>query len=377
MNMPTHHQDDLFRALAVKADLRVVYDHALVASRKELGWSDARGEYGFRVLDPNRKLRDAVRIAREERGRLHVVNGIWAEPAFAAAAVVLGMASVRFAIYAEAPDGRVSRSFLRRRLRDVFGGWVARRAAALLAVSHFASDYYERVGFVPERIYPFGYFRELRASGAVIAGRTLNIVFVGQFIHRKGVDILLQAITPVLKDHPCLRLGLVGTGPDRESIETGIKAAGIADQVELEGVLPSAQMRDRLGRAHLLVLPSRWDGWGMVVNEALCAGLPVIVSDRCGASDLVCHGVNGYVFRSEDVSDLRSCLRAFMAADQQQMRAAAIQTSSALAIPVVANYLVECLEHMSGLRAERPVPPWQQVVADLRGRSGSTAIANR
>jgi glycosyltransferase involved in cell wall biosynthesis len=233
------------------------------------------------------------------------------------------------------------------------------------------------VGFVPERIYPFGYFRELRASGAVIAGRTLNIVFVGQFIHRKGVDILLQAITPVLKDHPCLRLGLVGTGPDRESIETGIKAAGIADQVELEGVLPSAQMRDRLGRAHLLVLPSRWDGWGMVVNEALCAGLPVIVSDRCGASDLVCHGVNGYVFRSEDVSDLRSCLRAFMAADQQQMRAAAIQTSSALAIPVVANYLVECLEHMSGLRAERPVPPWQQVVADLRGRSGSTAIANR
>jgi len=59
--------------------------------------------------------------------------------------------------------------------------------------------------------------------------------------------------------------------------------------------------------AHAFVLPSRREPWGLVVNEALAAGLPVIVSNRCGcAGDLVAHGVNGLVFdanREEELTD--------------------------------------------------------------------------
>jgi hypothetical protein len=71
------------------------------------------------------------------------------------------------------------------------------------------------------------------------------------------------------------------------------------------------------------------------------------------------------VFRSEDAGDLRACLRAFMSCDQKGMRAAATRTSSALSIPVVVDYLVACLEHMTGIRSERPIAPWHQVVGEL------------
>lgn len=376
--MPSFYQDDLFRALADKVDLRVVYDHALTPDRRQLGWAVESSGYQFRVLDSSRKLREAVYIAFSERDRVHVVNGIWAESAFAVAALVLGTAHARFAIYAEAPDDLMFRSAARRILRSALGGWVARRACGLLAISHFAADYYAGLGFTARKLYPFGYFRKSPAAPAVNSSEeVLDIVFAGQLVHRKGIDVLIEAAGPVLKENPSVRLSLIGAGPDRERIAANLLVAGIADRVMLEGVLSSAQMHERLARADLLVLPSRWDGWGLVINEAFSAGIPVIASDRCGAADLISHGVNGYVFRSQDVGDLRSCLRAFLGADRKQMRAAAVQTSSALRIPVVADYLVACLEHMSGNRAERPTAPWENVVADLRcGRCAATVATD-
>ena len=375
MNMPSFYQDDLFRTVARKVDLRVVYDHSLTSDRRELGWSDVCTVYDFHVLDPKRKMREAVGLARSERDRLHIVNGIWAEPAFAAAAMTLGMAGTRFAIYAEAPNQHISRSGAMRVLRRALGAWIASRASGLLAVSHFATEYYGDLGFDAKQLYPFGYFRESAPAPPVSTTTDfLDFVFVGQLIHRKGIDVLLEAIAPLLAETSNLRLSLIGAGPQRDQIVARLQTDGISERVVLEGVHPSAGMHRRLAQSDLLVVPSRWDGWALVINEALSAGTPVIASDRCGASDLICHGVNGYVFRSEDVRDLRACLRAFMVADREKMRAAAVQTSSALAIPVVAEYLVACLEHMSGLRAERPLAPWQRVVADLRRRNDGFSV---
>ena len=110
----------------------------------------------------------------------------------------------------------------------------------------------------------------------------------------------------------------------------------------------------------MLVLPSRWDGWGMVVNEAFSVGVPVIVSDHCGAADLVRSGVNGYVFRSGDASDLHHCLSDFLdkKSDWPRFRANAAETGGRISVEEVAPYLIRCLRHMTGSLDERPSPPW-------------------
>jgi glycosyltransferase involved in cell wall biosynthesis len=373
MNMPSFHQDDMFRALAAKLDLRVVYDHTLTADRRRLGWGEVRGGYEFRVLETNQKLQDAIRIARLERDRIHVINGIWAEPAFAAALVVLGCAHTPFAIYAEAPDDRISCSMAKLAVRSAFGRWVGRRAKGMLAVSHFASDYYSGLGFAEKVIYPFGYFHHSPpAPEKEFTSGELEVVFVGQMVHRKGIDILLDAITPLFTEYVNLRLTLIGAGPERVPLEARLHADGRIARVAIEGVYPSEQMHDRLARADVLVLPSRWDGWGLVINEAFSAGIPVIASDRCGGADLILQGVNGYTFRSEDVDDLRACLSAFLSADRKQMRIAALKTASALTIPTVSDYLVACLEHMCGKRFSRPMPPWLEPPNILPGLLATT-----
>jgi glycosyltransferase involved in cell wall biosynthesis len=366
MNMPSFYQDDLFCQLARKVDLRVVYDHAMTADRRRLGWGEVRQEYHSCVLDRHRRVRHAVRIARAERDRIHILNGIWAENAFTAVAFVLGELGVPFAIYSECPDATVSRSWLKRRTHRSVGRWVARRARAVFAISHLAADYFGSLGFAEDKIYPFGYFRASPAPlENILHVDTVDIVFVGQFIHRKGVDILLRAIRPLLEKNPQIRLSLIGAGPEQASIEAALGEDGLLGSVELEGAHPSSRIHERLARASLLVLPSRWDGWGLVINEAFAAGVPVVASDRCGGADLIVPGVNGYRFRSENVDDLRTCLSAFLTSDQKQMRVAALRTASRLTIPVVSEYLVACLEHMCGLREDKPIPVWEQVLQQL------------
>jgi len=366
MNMPSFYQDDLFCQLARKVDLRVVYDHAMTEDRRRLGWGEVRQEYHFCVLDRHRKVRHAVRIARSERGRIHIINGIWAETAFTAVAFVLGKLGVPFAIYSECPDLTVSRSWLKRRAHTSVGRWVAQRARAVFAISHLAADYFGSLGFAEDKIYPFGYFRTspVPLENALHVDN-VDIVYVGQFIHRKGLDILLRAIRPLLEKNPQIRLSLIGAGPEQASIEARLRKDCLLGSVKLEGAYTSSRIHERLARASLLVLPSRWDGWGLVINEAFAAGVPVIASDRCGGADLIISGVNGYRFRSENVDDLRTCLSAFLTANQKQMRAAARRTASTLAMPVVSEYLVACLEHMCGFREDKPMPVWEQVLQQL------------
>ena len=117
-----------------------------------------------------------------------------------------------------------------------------------------------------------------------------------------------------------------------------------------------------MNTAHALILPSRFDGWGVVVNEALSVGVPVIVSDTCGAADLVHHGENGYVFVSQNSESLRTCLKNFLAQDENkrlEMRRAARATGESISTKVVAPYLVQCLQHMLGQISDKPLAPWK------------------
>ena len=182
-------------------------------------------------------------------------------------------------------------------------------------------------------------------------------MFVGQIIERKGLDILLTALESGL---PYVSLQIVGDGVMRPALENQVKMLGLEERVAFEGVLPAAAVPERIARADVLILPSRWDGWGLVVNEALAEGVPVIVSDRCGVAEVIQHGVNGYVFRNNEADDLRRCLQQFAGRGNagSDLSTAARLIGDALAAETVAPYLVACLKHMSGERIERPMAPW-------------------
>jgi glycosyltransferase involved in cell wall biosynthesis len=250
---------------------------------------------------------------------------------------------------------------------------IVARAAGFFPVSHLGVEFFRLLGAPSENTYPYGYFRShsiplndstgINDKGSYKHAHKIEVVFVGQIVHRKGIDVLLEAIEPLFDEHPALYLTLIGTGDSLARTRRQVESLGLMERITFEGVLRSDQVLLRLRNADLLVLPSRWDGWGIVINEAFAAGIPVVVSNRCGASELVRDGINGFVFRSEDVLNLRACLQRFLRnkRDWASLRTASAITGETISAEAVAPYLVESLKHMVCNLGETPAAPWMQL----------------
>jgi len=359
----------MFRALinSGEVDLEVVYAKSLTPDRLQLGWLDDLKGYHHHFIDERFPKLNAIRIARAQRQRIHIINGIWAEPSFTAALLTLAQAGSRYALYSEAPDPTVARSACKKMLQGGVGRALAAKAIGVLPVSSLGFDFFKRLGVPDAAIFPFGYFRsEARwtdRSGYSRDDGKIEMIFAGQIVARKGLDILLDALGPVFDEYPSLILTVIGAGDLLPQLRRKVHERLLTERVTFEGVIPPECIPARLAVADLLVLPSRWDGWGVVVNEAFSVGIPAIVSDRCGAADLIENGQNGYVFPSEDVSALRAALRRFLNSKWEWgcYRTRAAEMGERISTEAVAPYLLDCLRHMIGALDCRPIAPWLQM----------------
>jgi glycosyltransferase involved in cell wall biosynthesis len=137
---------------------------------------------------------------------------------------------------------------------------------------------------------------------------------VGRQVPRKNWCFLLDAYAryrALAGSDDAWDLVLVGDGPDRERIATRARELGLTSSLRLLGSMPPRQMPSAYAMAECLVLPSFYgETWGLVVNEAMACGLPVLVSDECGcAGALVESGRNGWTFSPRDVDALTALLQ--------------------------------------------------------------------
>ncbi|WP_395739491.1 glycosyltransferase [Prosthecobacter sp.] len=120
------------------------------------------------------------------------------------------------------------------------------------------------------------------------------VLYSGQLNSRKGVLGLAEGFLVAALVHSNLRLMILGSGPLEQQMREILKP--VADRVFWEGFREWPELPAYYARAHALCLPTRHDGWAMVVPEALAAGLPVITTMDAGAAlELVTHDVNGWV----------------------------------------------------------------------------------
>jgi glycosyltransferase involved in cell wall biosynthesis len=116
-------------------------------------------------------------------------------------------------------------------------------------------------------------------------------------------------------------LVFAGDGPERNNLERRAVELGIEDRVRFLGFLNQSQLPSAYRAADLFVLPSLFEPFGLVVNEAMLCGLPVAVSDRVGARfDLVRPDENGYVFPAGDVEALAAIFREILADPEKRAR---------------------------------------------------------
>jgi glycosyltransferase involved in cell wall biosynthesis len=200
---------------------------------------------------------------------------------------------------------RVSRPLTRR----IYHG-----AGAIVAYGEHVQRYLAvSAGVDPGKVFVAGQAVEPERFTAVQPARNgvAEVVFVGQFEERKGLADLLRAFEEV--DHAGARLRLVGNG----SLEEEVRRRAAQDpRVEIVGYTPQERLPEVLASARCLVLPSITtardrEPWGLVVNEAMHAGVPVIATTAVGAAagGLVRHDANGLVVPEREPAALAAAIR--------------------------------------------------------------------
>ena len=218
--------------------------------------------------------------------------------------------------------------------------------------------FFSSCGYPLERIVPFVHV----VGGTPVHHQPVQrdhkeILYVGQLITRKRVDLLLQAFSQL--DLPTARLRIIGKGDQEQPLQQLTHQLGIAERVSFTPGMPNAGIVAAMAAADVLVLPSRFDGWGAVVNEALMVGTPVICSDRCGASDVIENGRNGYVFEAGNARALLECLHSICHNFHWDRDALASTESTRLGgAAVAARFQLHAMRLLSpGPAAVRPTAP--------------------
>lgn len=205
--------------------------------------------------------------------------------------------------------------------REALKRRVVGRFSAGLVGGERHRDYLERLGMPRDRIY-LGYDVVDNAhfqTGAEQARRHAStrrdrlglpetfFLASSRFTPKKNLPRLIEAFAQYRRAAPtgAWDLILLGDGPERPTVVEAMEEQGIREFVHLPGFKQYEELPDYYGLAGAFVHASTREEWGLVVNEAMAAGLPVLVSKHCGcAPDLVAEGENGYTFDPYDTEQL-------------------------------------------------------------------------
>lgn len=136
------------------------------------------------------------------------------------------------------------------------------------------------------------------------------LLYVGRLAEEKSLKDLLDAYMQI--ENKNKKIFFVGDGPLCQDFKNYVRENDV-QEVNFTGFIKKESLPNFYVLADVFVLPSEHETWGIVVNEAACFGLPIIVSDRVGCSlDLVQDGCNGYVYPAQDVKALASCIKKIM-----------------------------------------------------------------
>lgn len=328
-NIPTPYRKGFFRALSSCPDLSptVFYCASIERGRN---WGEQFGVgYAHRLLrgitlGASFHINPSLPIELARGDFEIVVVGGYSYPSAVLAIMTSRVLGCKVIMWLDGPIGSRA-SLLNRMLRGLVDHYIV--------ASTKARESLLRLGIEPQRIDIVPLTVDIKAWGAPksslpthlghvstgeLAGKV--VLFCGRFVPAKNIGFVIE-LASRMKDLREVSLLLVGDGPLLNSSRQRCQAYGLRN-VLFAGSVPPEQLPGVFARSEMLLLPSLYEPWGAVVNEALAAGIPVMVSEVAGAADLVRHGENGYIIDPRNVDRAELLLREYLANDtlREQMK---------------------------------------------------------
>ncbi|RFU48525.1 glycosyltransferase family 4 protein [Paraburkholderia sp. DHOC27] len=240
---------------------------------------------------------------------------------------------------------------------------LVRRFDAALVAGEKHRAYAESLGIPKERsrigfdVIDVDYFsrlaREAIASADEVRARFAlpprYVLCVSRFVERKNIDLLIAAFNRSGLHASGVSLVLVGQGPCKDALLQQIDQLGMAKHVLILSSVPNQHMAGLYALADFVVLASKFDQWGLCINEAFAAAKPAIVTRTCGvANEMVLDGVNGFVVEPDDEATLteRMTLLGTNAAMRERFSANALSTAKRWTPLLFASNTIELAESM-------------------------------
>jgi glycosyltransferase involved in cell wall biosynthesis len=311
-SIPTHHQTGFLNALRQRdIDLVVHYFRHVDTHRLSMGWAAPERLPAAEFYVP--ESISAVERCRDWQQRIHIVPG-YGSLFLMRLAWFLSRRGVPWLHWSEhsQPSRRSNVTFA---IKRFYGQLVRRHALGALAIGELARKEFVRWGIPAERIrflpYAVDRIDEFPIQDEEPSA-SVRFLFLGALCPRKGIDILLRAMRDVLAVHSLARLELVGNSVLPGEYERDAERLEISHAVQFTRPVASTHIGSVLRRCDVLILPSRHDGWGVVLNEAASVGRAIIASDACGsAHHLVRPGVNGFRVPAGDATALAEAMSAY------------------------------------------------------------------
>ncbi len=263
-------------------------------------------------------LYNTYRILKLKKIEYLILSG-WNNLFYQSIFVVSKMLNIKIILRCE--NNLYETSFIQKRIKVFFLSIIFKLFYKFIAIGKKNNEMYIECGISKDKIIKSNYSvdNDFFSKKKLLKKKETNLkkkfkthnkkvfIFVGKFIKRKGINVLLDAIaclnsSPVVAKKSIFLL--VGQGPELTNIRQFIKLNKISN-VNLINFKNQDDLKYYYKISNFLILPSFYETWGLVVNEAMAMGKPVITSNNCGcANDLVLNGKNGYIFKKGNSKEL-------------------------------------------------------------------------
>jgi|GEM_PF-269535 len=358
------HESGWIRGLSTMGyDVNVYYEKEIPVWRSSLGLGNvnyAGAKLSKIEVCELSKLLDDCSTSND----LHFFTGIKEFSLNRKAFEILALSPAKLFYISESKDPRGIKGVLRY-FRDIVLDYGRRRRVdAVLAMGRLGTTWFTKIGFNSKKIFEFGYAVADPINNFIVKSQnhsSFRIVYVGQLIKRKRIDSILSAIAHIKIAGLEICLDIIGSGEEREHLTQMTLDLDIEDIVNFHGALPNSEVRDFVEESDLMILPSAWDGWGAVTNEALLAGCRVGVSAMAGSSSLCKNLVNCFVFPCGDVSVIANELYKQVSIgkvtfEERTNRIEAVR--SLIGETAITNYLLQIVNFSVTPNCKKPHAPW-------------------
>jgi len=306
-NTPSQYRVKYFNRLSNYVDLTVIYERSYLPNNdaKIVSYSDIC----YRAIFLNDK-KHTINLNKLLNIKKILKNEKYDYIVFCNYSTLVGIIGIHYCKqhklrYSIEEDGA---SFKKSVLKNIINRKVVNKAQYCFSTCNNLDEYYLKLGANPKRIERYKIssmtfdemYHKNYLTNASFINDTFTILFVGQFLKRKGIDILLKSLKQI--KHP-VKLICVGGEPTTEYKKI-IKQYNLTN-VSFHPFCYGETLAYFYRHANLFVLPTREDKWGLVVNEALSFGVPVVTTDRCNAGIvLIKDQYNGIIVKHNDVNSL-------------------------------------------------------------------------